>query len=141
MVTLNTYLSFNGNCREAFDFYRSVFGGDFSWLATFRDAPPEMAVNEAEVDGIMHVSLPIGSGVLMGSDVPSQFGPPPVVGTNFSMTVSPESRDEADRIFKDLSAGGSVSFPMQDMFWGAYFGVLVDKFGINWQVSCEQQQG
>ena len=141
LVTLNTYLTFNGNCREVFDFYRSVFGGEFSWISTFRDAPPDIGVAEADMDGIMHVSFPIGSGVLMGSDMPPQFGPPPVVGSNFSLTISPESREEADRIFKELSDGGSVSFPMQDMFWGAYFGSLTDKFGINWQVDCEQQQG
>ncbi len=140
MVTLNTYLSFNGNCREVFDFYRSVFGGDFSFIQTFRDAPPEFGVAEEEMDGVMHVSYSIGPAVLMGSDVPSQFGPPRIVGNNFSISVSPESREEADRIFRDLSHGGSVSFPMQDMFWGAYFGTFTDKFGINWQVNFHQEQ-
>ena len=140
MSTLNTYLAFNGNCRGAFDFYRSVFGGEFSVIQTFRDAPPEFAVAEEEKDGIMHVSFPIGSGVLMGSDIPSQFAPPPTVGNNFSLSVAPESREEADRIFGELSQGGSVSFPMQDMFWGSYFGTFTDKFGINWQVNFHQEQ-
>ncbi len=140
MSTLNTYLAFNGNCREAFEFYRSVLGGEFSVIQTFRDAPSEFAVAEEEKDGIMHVSFPIGSAVLMGSDIPSQFAPPPTVGNNFSLAVSPESREEADRIFGELSQGGSVSFPMQDMFWGAYFGSLTDKFGINWQVNFTQGQ-
>ena len=139
MTTLNTYLTFDGNCRQVFDFYRSVFGGEFAIIQTFRDAPPDTGIAEGDMDKVMHVSYPIGSGVLMGSDVPSQFAPPPTVGNNFSLAVSPESRGEADRIFGALSAGGAVSFPMQDMFWGAYFGACTDKFGINWQVNFHQE--
>ncbi len=137
-MTLGIYLTFDDNCREAFEFYRSVFGGEFDILQTFGDGPPDMDVPEGERGNVMHVSYTIGSSVLMGSDTTSAFGPPPTVGDNFSITVSPDSRDEADRIFGALSDGGSVSMPMQDMFWGAYFGSLTDRFGIGWQVNCEQ---
>ncbi len=138
---LSTYLNFNGNCREAFEFYRSVFGGEFAILETFRNMPPgEMPMPEEELDHVMHVSYPIGSSVLMGSDVPSGFGPPHVAGNNFSVSVSPESREEANRIFGALSEGGNVTMELQDMFWGAYFGSCTDRFGINWQVNCEQAQ-
>ena len=140
MATLNTYLNFNGNCRDVFEFYRSVFGGEFAMIQTFRDAPPEFSVAESELDMVMHVSYPIGSSVLMGSDMPSQFAPTPVVGNNFSIAVGLESREEADRVFNGLSQGGSVSMPMQDMFWGSYFGMLTDKFGISWQVVSEPEQ-
>ncbi len=139
-MTLDTYLNFNGNCREVFEFYRSVFGGEFANLQTFRNGPPDMGVAEDDLDNIMHVSLPIGSSTLMGSDMPSQFGPPPVVGNNFSISVSPESKAEADRIFAELSAGGSVSMPMRDMFWGSYFGSFTDKFAINWLINYDQPQ-
>ena len=138
---LSIYLNFNGNCREAFDFYRTVFGGEFAVLETFRNMPPgEMPMQEEELDKVMHVSYPIGSSVLMGSDVPSGFGPPHVPGNNFSVSVSPESREEANRIFGALSEGGNVTMELQDMFWGSYFGSCTDRFGINWQVNCEQAQ-
>ena len=138
---LSIYLNFNGGCREAFEFYRTVFGGEFAVLETFRNMPPgEMPMQEEELDKVMHVSYPIGSSVLMGSDVPSGFGPPHVSGNNFSVSVSPESREEANRIFGALSEGGNVTMELQDMFWGSYFGSCTDRFGINWQVNCEQAQ-
>ena len=138
---LSIYLNFNGNCREAFDFYRTVFGGEFAVLETFRNMPPgEISMQEEELDKVMHVSYPIGSSVLMGSDVPSGFGPPHVSGNNFSVSVSPESREEANRIFGALSEGGNVTMELQDMFWGSYFGSCTDRFGVNWQVNCEQAQ-
>ena len=140
-MNLNTYLNFQGNCREAFEFYRSVFGGEFDAMETFRNGPPDMGVSEAELDNVMHVSLPIGSDVLMGSDVPSGFGMSHVPGNNFSISASPETREESDDLFAKLSEGGSVSMPLADMFWGSYFGSLTDKFGINWQINCDQAQG
>ncbi len=124
-----------------FEFYRSVFGREFDTIVTFGEGPPDMGIAEAEQDRIMHVSLPIGSSVLMGSDSCSTFGPPPVAGNNFSISFSAESRDEADDRFAKLSRGGHVTIPMQDMFWGAYFGSLTDEFGINWQVSYTPLQG
>ena len=137
-VTLSIYLNFNGECREAFEFYRSVFGGEFAVFETFRGAPTDVGVSEAELDNVMHVSFPIGSSVLMGSDIPSGMGGPPTVGSNYSISYSPESRGEADRVFAALSDGGAVQMPMADMFWGSYFGSLSDKFGINWQINCDE---
>ena len=139
-MTLDTYLNFNGNCKEVFEFYRSVFSGEFSNISTFSDGPHDMGVAEEDLDQILHVSLPIGSSVLMGSDMPSNFGPPRVFGNNFSISVSPESREEADRLFAELSEGGAVIMPIQDVFWGAYFGALTDKFGINWQINFGQPE-
>ena len=140
-MSISTYINFDGNCREAFEFYRSVFGGEFAVMETFRGGPPDMNLPEDEMDNIMHVSFPIGSSVLMGSDVPSTFGGPHKQGNNFSLSVNLESREESDAIFAKLSDGGAVTMPMADMFWGAYFGSCTDKFGINWQVHCEHAQG
>ena len=140
-MQLNTYLTFDKECREAFEFYRSVFGGDFLFIQTFGDGPPDLQVPEDEQGRVMHVSLPIGDSVLMGSDSTSAFGPPPKVGGNFSITVSPDSRADADRLLAGLAEGGEMVTPMQDMFWGAYFGMCVDKFGIRWQVNFENPVG
>ena len=131
---LNTYLTFDGNCREAFEFYRSVFGGEFADFQTFGDGPPDMPVSEEEKGRVMHVSLPIGGSVLMGSDS-SSFGPPLAVGNNFSLSIEVTSREQCDELFAKLSAGGSVIMPLQEMFWGAYFGQWTDRFGINWMVN------
>ena len=106
-MSLSIYLTFDGNCREAFEFYRSVFGGDFSIVQTFGDGPPDMGVPEEAKDQIMHVSYPIGSSVLMGSDV-SGFGPPHVQGTNFSVSYATESREQTDEFFAKISEGGTV---------------------------------
>ncbi len=137
---INIYLNFDGNCREVFEYYRSVFGGEFAIMQTFRNGPPDMGmpVADDELDNVMHVSFPIGESVLMGSDTPSGFGMPHAPGNNFSISVSPESREEADRLFARLSDGGEVGMPMADMFWGSYFGTCVDKFGIPWLIDCEQ---
>ena len=137
-MSLNTYLFFDGNCREAFEFYRSVFGGEFSVVQTFGDGPPDMGVPEAEKDRIMHVSLPIGTSVLMGSDTSSAFGPPSVQGTNFSLSVDAESREHCDEVFAKLSEGGEVKMPMGDTFWGAYFGTWTDRFGVGWMISYDE---
>ncbi len=134
-MSLSTYLTFDGNCRQAFEFYRSVFGGEFTSFQTFADAPPDMPVPEAEKDRVMHVSLPIGSSVLMGSDRASGFGPPLVVGNNFSITLEGKSKAHCDEVFAALSAGGSVLMPLQETFWGAYYGLWTDRFGINWMAN------
>ena len=135
---LNTYINFKGDCRAAFEFYRCVFGGEFAILETFRNGPSDMGILEEEMDYIMHVSFPVGDSVLMGSDTPSIFEGSHVVGTNISISDSPESKEEADRLFSSPSEGGSVAMPMSDMFWGSYFGYCTDKFGINWQINYEQ---
>ena len=141
-MQLNTYLHFEDNCREAFEFYRSVFGGEFAWIATFADGPADMPpVPDGEKGLIMHVSLPIGDSVLMGSDSTSAFGQPPNVGNNYSISISADSREETDRLFSALSEGGSVAMQPADMFWGAYFGMCADKFGVNWMLSHESSEG
>ena len=140
-MSLSTYLHFNGNCREAFEFYRSAFGGEFDVLQTFGDGPADMDVPGDESNNIMHVSLRIGTSVLMGSDVPSTFAAPVQMGSNISISYASRSREETDAMFAKLADGGTVTMPLQDMFWGDYFGSCVDKFGINWMISCEQAQG
>ena len=140
MMTISTYLTFGGDCRAAFEFYRSVFGGEFTVMQTFGDGPPDMGVPEQDRGLIMHVSLPIGAGVLMGSDAVAAFSPAPVTGTNFSLSVAPDSREQADSLLAQLSAGGTVTMPLQDMFWGSYFGSCTDKFGISWQINYDAAQ-
>ena len=133
-MSLSTYLTFGGNCRDAFEFYRSVFGGEFAEFQTFADGPPDMPVSDEEKNLVMHVALPIGSSILMGSDKAS-FGPALVVGNNFSIAIEAESRERCDELFARLSDGGSVIMPLQEMFWGAYYGLWTDRFGINWMVN------
>ena len=133
-MRIDPYLKFDGTCREAFEFYRSCLGGDFDSAMTFRDGPPGMGVADESLDKMMHISLPIGSCVLMGCDDVPGFGPPTVFGDNFWVSLRVDSREEADSVFAKMSEGGQVTVPMEDMFWGSYFGALVDRFGINWQV-------
>lgn len=133
-MTIDPYLTFDGTCRQAFDFYRSVFGGEFGLISTFREGPEDMGVPSEEFDRIMHVSLPIGSSVLMGSDSSSTHGPAPVAGTNFAISFSAKNKEHADEVFAALSEGGEIQMPMGDMFWGAYFGLVLDRFSITWQV-------
>ena len=140
-MTLSPYLHFNGNCREAFEFYRAAFGGEFLVLQTFGDGPADMQVPEDERNNIMHVSLPIGPSVLMGSDVPTTFGEPAPERSNVSISYAARSREETDALFAKLSDGGAVTMPLQDMFWGAYFGACIDRFGVNWMINCEPPQG
>ena len=142
MAAINPYLLFNGNCEEAFLFYKSVFGGEFPYIGKFKDIPEEDDSNKmSEEDGnrIMHVSLPIGNTILMGSDSHPKFGDLRI-GDNFSISINTESREEADRIFNGLSAGGQVEMPMSDTFWGAYFGMFKDKFGVGWMVNFDEKQ-
>ena len=136
-MTLTMYLTFEDNCREAFEYYRSIFGGEFRDIQAFRDGPGDVKVPEDELDRIMHVSLPIGSSVLMGSDTSAAFGPPPTMGDNFAISFEAESRERADEVFAKLSDGGSVRMPMEEAFWGGYFGSCTDRFGINWQVIAD----
>ncbi|WP_119789319.1 VOC family protein [Flavobacterium anhuiense] len=141
-TAVNPYLMFNGTCEEAFLFYRSVFGGDFPYIGKFKDAPAEEGevLSEEALNRIMHVSLPIGNNILMGSDTHPRYGDVGF-GDNFSVSINAESREEADKIFNGLSAGGKVEMPMNDTFWGSYFGMFKDKFGINWMVSFDKNEG
>ena len=136
-MALNIYLNFDGDCAAAFDFYKSVFGGDFTVHSTFAEAPPDIKFDPTEGGRIMHVSLPVGGAVLMGSDVARGFGEPHAAGNNFSISYSPDTREEADRAFGALSDGGAVVMAMDNTFWGSYFGLCKDKFGIQWMVNVD----
>lgn len=140
MATVNVYLTFNGNCMEAFDFYKSVFGGEFPYVGKFGDMPPQEGntVSEGDKDKIMHISLPISKEtIILGSDTAGEWLSGFKTGNNFSLSVNAESKEEADRLFNGLSAGGQVTMPMNDTFWGAYFGMFNDKFGISWMVNFD----
>jgi PhnB protein len=135
-MKVQTYLNFAGDAEEVFEFYRSVFGGEFSSLVRFGDMPIEgVEIPEAERSRIMHVSLPIGDDVLMASDTLESLGHRLVPGNNAYVSVHPDSREEADRIFEGLSEGAEVEMPMGDQVWGDYFGSLKDRFGVQWMVN------
>jgi PhnB protein len=135
MTSINPYLNFDGNCEQAFDFYRSVFGGEYLELQRFKDVPPEAQLPAAEGERIMHVALPIGGGtVLMGSDRPSSMGTG-TFGNNYHVSIQAEDDAETDKLFNGLSAGGQVTMPLQQTFWGARFGMFVDKFGVQWMIN------
>jgi PhnB protein len=135
MKQVNIYLNFNGTTEEAFNFYKSVFGGEFAYLQRFKDTPEAEKLSASDGEKIMHVSLPLGNGlILMGTDALESMGQKLTVGNNFYISVEVESKDEADRLFEKLSVGGKIEMPMQDAFWGAYFGMFTDKFGIQWMI-------
>ena len=140
MATINAYLTFDGTCEEAFNFYKSVFGGDFPMVGKFGDMPPQEGmppISDEVKNRIMHMSLPISAEtVLMGSDTMPGIHDHQV-GNNISLSINTDSREDADLIFTGLSAGGKVSMPLADTFWGAYFGMWTDKFGINWMVNYD----
>lgn len=133
MAKLNPYLNFDGTCEEAFRFYKVVFGGEFLGDVHKMKDIPGMEIPEEAKNRIMHVALPVGNDLLMGSDV--FLGQPFVQGNNNYISLFPESRDEADRLFGALSEGGEVEMPMADQFWGDYFGSLKDKFGVYWMIN------
>jgi PhnB protein len=141
MAKLNPYLNFPGNTEEAFLFYKSVFGGDFAMLQRFKDTPEAGRVPDHEREKIMHVALPIGKGnTLMATDALESMGHKLTAGNNIQLSVETESKEETAKIFNGLSAGGNVMMPLQDTFWGAYFGMFKDKFGIQWMVSHMQNR-
>lgn len=141
-MTTNIYLNFDGNCEEAFNFYKSVFGVDFNYIGRFSEIPGEEGANvpEADKNKIMHVGLQIGDSTLMGSDCGQEWSPQFTSGNNFSISITADSKDDADRIFNALSAGGKVSMPMNSTFWGDYFGMFCDKFGVNWMISYNEKK-
>ena len=141
MPSLNTYLNFNGNTEAAFNFYKSVFGGEFLSLQRFKDTPESDRIPESEKEKIMHVALPIGkNNVLMANDALESMGHKLTVGNNFTISIEAESKEEADKLFNGLSSGGKIQMTMQDAYWGSYFGMLTDKFGIQWMVSHNNAQ-
>ncbi len=139
MATINTYLNFNGNTEEAFNFYKSVFGGEFSALQRFKDGPGGDKMPAAEQNKIMHVALPVGGNFIMGTDVSASMTPVEF-GTNSSISIESTSKEEADKLFNGLSAGGKVGMPLEKMFWGAYFGYFTDKFGVQWMINCNESR-
>jgi PhnB protein len=139
MAIINPYINFNGNALEAFTFYKSVFGGEFTKVAYFKDmASAEFPVSESEANKIMHIGLPIGpSNVLMGNDVPEFMGKTNERENRSKISVNCESKEEADKIFNGLSVGAEVEFGMGDSPWGSYFGAFRDKYGIEWMVDFD----
>jgi PhnB protein len=144
MASVNVYLNFDGNCEEAFNFYRSVFGGEFPYIGRFKDMPAEEGkpgVRKEQENHIMHVSLPISKEtMLMGSDVGGEWTSYYKQGNNFAVSITADSKEEADRLFNGLSAGGQVTMPLNTTFWGDYFGMFTDKFGINWMMSYSAER-
>jgi len=138
MALINPYINFNGNAEEAFMFYKSVFGGEFAMLVRFKDMPnPEFSLSENEADKIMHIALPIGKNVLMGNDVPEFMGRVNENENRSKIAVSAASKEEADKLFNGLSAGGQIEMPIADSPWGSYFGMFRDKYGIEWTVDYD----
>ena len=141
MPTVNIYLTFNGNCEAAFNFYKSVFGGDFPYIGRFKDMPPGEdggKLNPEDANRIMHVSLPISKEtMLLGSDTGGEWGANFLQGNNFSISVTADNKEEAEKLFNGLSEGGTATMPLGKTFWSECFGMLTDKFGINWMVSTQ----
>jgi PhnB protein len=140
-VKTHSYLNFAGNAEDAFNFYKSVFGGEFSSVVRFKDFPMEgVDIPKADEDKIMHIALPIGENLLMASDVLESMGQQLVPGNNNYVMVSPDSREEADKIFNGLSQGADIEMPIADQPWGDYYGSLKDKFGVCWMVDFSTQE-
>ena len=139
MAIINPHINFNGNAEEAFNFYKSVFGGEFAKIIRFKDlASPEFPISEKEENKIMHIALPTGIGsMLMGNDVPEILGKTNENENRSKISISAESKEEADKLFNGLSAGGQVEMPMEDSPWGSYFGMFRDKYGIEWMVDFD----
>ena len=138
MALINPHINFNGNAEEAFNFYKSVFGGQFAKLMRFKDiASSENLFAEVEANKIMHIALPIGKNILMANDVPESMGPTNENENRSKISISAESKEEADKLFNGLSAGVHIEFPMGDSPWGSYFGGFRDKYGIEWMVDFD----
>lgn len=137
MPGVNPYLTFDGNCEEAFALYRSVFGGEFSDLSRFSAAPKEIPRSPEDENKVMHISLPLGDGqVLMGSDRPSEVGAG-TFGDSMAVSVAPDDEEQGRHIFEGLAEGGTVTMPYERQFWGADFGMCIDRFGVNWMVNYQ----
>ncbi len=138
MTTINPYINFNGNAEEAFNFYKSVFGGEFESIVRFKDLESsEFPVPETEADKIMRITLPIGGNLLIANDVPAALGPVNENENRSKIAVTAESREEAEKIFSGLSAGGTVEMPMDQSPWGTYFAMFRDQYGIEWTVEFD----
>lgn len=145
MASVSTYLNFTGNTEEAFAFYKSVFGTEYIGpINRMGDAPPMPGappMADAEKKLVMHMALPILAGhVLHGTDTLESMGHKLVVGNNFTLNLAPDTRAETDALYAKLAEGGKAEVPLMDMFWGAYFGLCVDKFGVRWMFNCEEKK-
>ncbi|MFV0304095.1 MAG: VOC family protein, partial [Moheibacter sp.] len=125
-----------------FNFYQSILGGEFTYIGRFGEIPEseDYKVAEGDKNKIMHVSLPVGNSILMGSDIGSEWTSSFQQGNNFSVSITADSKDEANKLFKGLSEEGQITMPLADTFWGDYFGMFTDKFGVNWMISFNEQQ-
>jgi len=138
MAQINPHINFNGNAEEAFTFYKSVFGGEFAMIVRFKDmSSPECPVSENEANKIMHIALPIGKNVLMANDVPESMGRTNENENRSKISISAESKEEADQLFNGLSEGGQIEVPIGESPWGTYFGMFRDKYGIEWMVDFD----
>lgn len=138
MALINPYINFNGNAEEAFTFYKSVFGGEFAMILRFKDmSSPKFPVAENEENKVMHIALPIGKNVLMGNDVLEVMGRTNENENRSKISISAQSKEEADKLFSGLSAGGQIEVPIANSPWGSYFGMFRDKFGIEWMVDFD----
>lgn len=138
MAIINPHINFNGNAEEAFNFYKSVFGGEFTQIVRFKDiSSPEFPIPEKEANKIMQIVLPIGKNTLMANDVPESMGRVNENENRSKIFIRTESREEADKLFNGLSAGGNIEAPIGDSPWGSYFGMFRDKFGIEWMVDFD----
>jgi PhnB protein len=138
MATIHPHINFNGNAEEAFNFYKSVFGGEFAQVMRFKDLQnPELTLSESEADKIMHISLTIGGNLLMGNDVPEHMGRTNEHENRSKIVITAESKEEADKLFNGLSAGGQVEMPIGESPWGSYFAMFRDKYGIEWMVNFD----
>lgn len=142
MATFNTYLNFPGNTEKAFNFYKSVFGGDFiGGIRRFGDTPETGNVPEAELDKVMHVALPIGDGqMLMGTDTLESMNQSVAMGNNMYISIHPDSKEEAEKLFNGLSEDGQIEMPLEKAFWGAWFASFTDKFGVQWMINYQEDQ-
>ncbi|MGV3767031.1 MAG: VOC family protein [Chitinophagaceae bacterium] len=142
MAVLNLHINFNGNAEEAFHFYKSVFGGTFTKIMRFKDiAGPEFPVSEKEAAKIMYIALPIGNNMLIANDVPESMGKTNENEHRSKISISAESKAEADQLFNGLSAGGQIEMPMDNSPWGTYFGMFRDKYGIEWIIDFDPAKG
>ncbi len=140
MALINPHINFNGNAEEAFTFYKSVFGGEFAMIMRLKDlSSPEFPVAENDANKIMHIALPIGNNILMGNDVPTSMGKTNENENRSKISISTESKEEADKLFNGLSAGGQIEMPIADSPWGSYFGMFRDKYGIEWMVDFDRK--
>lgn len=141
MPTINPYINFNGNTEEAFNFYKSVFGGEFEKIVRFKDLQStEFPVAENDANKIMHITLPIGKNTLMANDVPESMGPVSENENRSKISISTESREEAEKVFTGLTVGGDIEVPLGDSPWDTYFGMFRDKFGIEWTVEFDPSE-